>query len=58
MTYHAQRSRAETRYKATDTETIPVLIAEHIDQERQETDEPAGVFIIPVTESQISRFGW
>ncbi|MDE2785078.1 MAG: hypothetical protein OXL37_00290 [Chloroflexota bacterium] len=44
------KERAETLYKATDTKTIPVVIAEHIDQERQEADEQAGVFIIPVPE--------
>ncbi len=44
------KERAETLRKATDTETIPVVIAEHIDQGRQEAAEQAGVFIIPVPE--------
>lgn len=44
------KERSETLHKATDIETIPVVIAEHIDQERQESAEQAGVFIIPVPE--------
>ena len=45
------KKRAETLHKVTDTATIPVVIAEHIDQERQEAAEQAGVFIIPVPEN-------
>ena len=44
------KERAETLHKATDNETIPVVIAEHIDRERQDAAEQAGVFIIPVPE--------
>ena len=45
------RNRAEALRKATDTETIPVVIAEHIDQERHEAAEQAGVIVITVPES-------
>ena len=44
------KERAETLHKATDAETIPVVIAEHIDQERHQAAEQAGVVIIPVPE--------
>ncbi len=44
------KERAETLHKATDTETIPVVIAEHIDQERHRAAKQAGVVIIPVPE--------
>ena len=45
------RNRAEVLNKVTGTETIPVVIADHIDQERQEAAEQAGVVIIPVPEN-------
>ena len=45
------KERSETLRKATDTETIPVVIAEHIDQERYEAAEQAGVVVITVSES-------
>ncbi len=45
------KARAETLSKATDTDTIPVVFAENIDQERRQVAEQEGVVIIPVPES-------
>ena len=45
------KERSETLRKATDIETIPVVIAEHIDQERYEAAEQVGVVVITVSES-------
>ena len=45
------KERSETLRKATDIETIPVVIAEHIDQERYEAAEQVGVVVITVPES-------
>ena len=45
------KDRAEVLRRAANTETISVVIAEHIDQERCEAAEQAGVVIIPVPEN-------
>ena len=45
------KDRAEVLRRAANTETISVVIAEHIDQERYEAAEQAGVVIIPVPEN-------
>lgn len=45
------RDRSEVLRRATEAETIPVVIADHIDQDRYEAAEQAGVVIIPVPES-------
>ena len=45
------RDRAEVLRRATEAETISVVIAEHIDQDRYGAAEQAGVVIIPVPES-------
>ena len=45
------KDRAEVLRRAANTETISVVIAEHIDQERYEAAERAGVVIIPVPEN-------
>ena len=45
------KDRSEVLRRATATETISVVIAEHIDQDRYGAAEQAGVVIIPVPES-------
>ena len=47
------KNRAETLRKAAGTEVIPVVIAEHIDPERQEAADQAGVVFVPVPENRI-----
>ena len=45
------KDRAEVLRRAANTETISVVIVEHIDQERYEAAEQAGVVIIQVSEN-------
>ena len=51
VTLSRAKERSETLRKATETETIPVVIADHIDQERRRAAEQAGVVVITAPES-------